>query len=79
MSQRSGLLTRKKVRHRLRFGLITGLIAGSFLLAGNVKALTDPLIYQKPVNGTLTATEWNNLLNDFVAYRDGGRVGIGTT
>jgi uncharacterized protein (TIGR02145 family) len=78
VSQRSNLVTIKKARFSLRIGLLAGLIAWSFLFAGSAKALTDPLIYQKPANGTLTATEWNNLLNDFVAYRDGGRVGIGT-
>jgi hypothetical protein len=67
-------VTIKKARFSLRIGLLAGLIAWSFLFAGSAKALTDPLIYQKPANGTLTATEWNNLLNDFVAYRDGGRV-----
>ncbi|BFD24885.1 MAG: hypothetical protein JST_000194 [Candidatus Parcubacteria bacterium] len=78
MFQRSDLAIIKKARLSLRIGLLAGLIAGSFLFAGNAFAIVDPLVYQKPANGTLTALEWNNLLLDFVAVRDGGRVGIGT-
>jgi hypothetical protein len=53
------------------------IIAGSFLFFKETLAYTGD--YNKPINGTLSASEWNNLINDFVVIRNSGNVGIGTT
>ena len=51
------------------------LVTGSFLFGKNVLAYTGD--YNKATNGSLSATEWNNLINDFVVIRSNGNVGIG--
>ena len=56
--------------------LFVFLLTGSFLFGKNALALTGD--YNKAVNGSLSAVEWNNLINDFVVVRTGGLVGIGT-
>jgi hypothetical protein len=53
------------------------LLVGCFLFGKNVLAYTGD--YNKAINGSLSASEWNNLINDFVSIAANGNVGIGTT
>ncbi|MEI6835489.1 MAG: type II secretion system F family protein [Candidatus Falkowbacteria bacterium] len=72
---------KKTIRRLTKVCLFVLLLAGSFLFGANSRAANND--YNKIATSTLTAVEWNNLINDFVnTWKSDsmvGPLGIGTT
>ncbi len=70
----------KSIRHHTATCFFVLLLVGSFLFGANTNAALLGT-YTKAISSTLTAAEWNNLIQDFLSTIGGvvnGPVGIGT-